>query len=63
MKKSGRKSKIKDVKKKVRDLRELNYSFGEIAETLGMNSRQLARYHYVMSEDKLLTVDKEKVKE
>ena len=49
--KSGRPSKIKDVKKKVSSLRRANLSFAEIAETLGI-SRQLAFYH----SKKLLTV-------
>lgn len=42
---SGRPSKIKDVKKKVKELRDLNYSYSEIANMLGLKSRQLARWH------------------
>ena len=42
--KSGR-IKNMEIRKKVKALREANYSYAEIAELLGFKSRQLARYY------------------
>ncbi len=43
--KSGRISKIKNIREKVLSLRNANLSFSEIGDTLNI-SRQLAFYHY-----------------
>jgi len=51
----GRKPKT-EVREKVNRLHIAGYSYEEIAETLGLSSRQLARYY-------VKTVDKKKVKE
>ena len=49
--KSGRPTKIENVKEKVKRLRELDYSYTEIGNTLGI-SRQLAWYHSKYPVDK-----------
>jgi DNA-binding CsgD family transcriptional regulator len=51
----GRKSKIENIGEKVYKLAIAGYSYQEIADTLGLKSKQLARYHY-------LTFSKRKVK-
>ena len=42
----GRKSKIANVGKKVNGLVKQGYSFQEVANMLGLGSRQAARYHF-----------------
>ena len=46
-----------ELKKRVADLRKLNYSYSEIADSLKI-SRQLAFYHY-----KIKGLDKRNIKE
>lgn len=51
--KSGRTPK-KDLKEKVKKLREAGYSYGEIVEIVPeINSRQMARYHDLYPVDKV----------
>ena len=35
-----------DLKKKIRALANQGFNFAEIARTLGLKSRQIARYHF-----------------
>ena len=41
-----------ELKKKVRALAEQGFNFAEIAKSLGLKSRQLARYHYEKGNEK-----------
>lgn len=41
----GRKPNM-ELKEKVKKMVDAGYSYPEIAETLGIKSRQMARYHY-----------------
>jgi hypothetical protein len=54
----GRKQDI-EIKERINKLVIAGYSFQQIADTLGLKSRQLARYHW----RKLKGLDKQKVKE
>ena len=56
--KAGRPAKIKDIQEKVLSLRNANFSFTEIGESLGI-SKQLARYHFLRAVENL-SLDKEK---
>ena len=49
----GRKPSIEDVKEKVNRLVVAGYSFQEIADALGLGSRQAARYHFTTYRAKL----------
>lgn len=49
----GRKPRIKDISKLVYMLYKSNASFQEIADTLGLKSRQLARYHFLQYEKEM----------
>jgi hypothetical protein len=54
----GRKRKI-ELQEKINKLVVAGYSFQDIANTLGMKSRQIVRYHW----RKYRGLDKEKVKD
>ena len=39
----------KQLRKEIKELRDKELTFQEIADTLGLASHQLARYHYELS--------------